>query len=106
MVCEFGMSEKLGPLTFGKKESQVFLGRDFSKEKNYSEEITYEIDKEVRRIVDECYKRGYELLEKNKDRLVKLADTLKEKEVLDGEEVQQIVGIKKEEKGRSFGGKT
>jgi cell division protease FtsH len=106
MVCEFGMSEKLGPLTFGKKESQVFLGRDFSKEKNYSEEITYEIDKEVRRIVDECYKRGYELLEKNRDRLVKLADTLKEKEVLDGEEVQQIVGIKKEEKGRNFGGKT
>jgi cell division protease FtsH len=106
MVCEFGMSEKLGPLTFGRKEKQVFLGRDFAKEKNYSEEITYEIDKEVRRIVDQCYKRGYELLEKNKDKLVKLVDNLKEREVLDGEEVQQIVGIKKEEKGRSLGGKT
>lgn len=105
MVCEFGMSEKLGPLTFGRNERQVFLGRDFAKEKNYSEEITYEIDKEVRRIIDQCYKRGYDLLEKNKEKLIKLADDLKEREVLDGEEVQRIVGIKKEERGRSLGGK-
>ena len=106
MVCEFGMSEKLGHLTFGRKERQVFLGRDFAKDKNYSEEITYEIDKEVRRIVDDCYRKGHELLQKNKDKLVKLADNLMEREVLEGEEVQKIVGIKKEEKGRGLGRKT
>jgi cell division protease FtsH len=97
MVCEYGMSEDLGPLTFGRKESQVFLGRDIVKERNYSEEVASKIDKEVRKIVDSSYKRAQELLEENRENLDRLAKTLIEKEVLEGEEIDEILGMKKEE---------
>ncbi len=99
MVTRFGMSEKLGHLTFGKPHEQIFLGRDITEEKDYSEVTAQLIDKEVRRIVDECYNRAKELLTKHKDKLKLLAEALLEKEVLGAKEVQKIVGItKKKEK--------
>jgi len=91
MVCQFGMSDKLGPLTFGLNENQVFLGRDFYKDREYSEEIAFEIDKEVRQIVDECYHRARTVLEANRDVLDALAKALLEREVLTAEEVKKII---------------
>lgn len=91
MVCNFGMSDKLGPLTFGASETQVFLGRDFHKDREYSEEIAFEIDKEVRQIVDECYHRCKKILETNRDCLESLAVKLLECEVLSAEEVKDLL---------------
>ncbi|MBN2326249.1 MAG: ATP-dependent zinc metalloprotease FtsH [Candidatus Omnitrophica bacterium] len=91
MVCNFGMSEKLGPLTFGLNENQIFLGRDFYKDREYSEEIQFEIDKEVRQIVDECYHKAKRILEENRDILDSLANALLEREVLLAEEVKKLV---------------
>jgi cell division protease FtsH len=96
MVCEFGMSEKLGHITLGRRETQVFLGRDIFEEKNYSEETARTIDNEVRGIVSSCYKRAKELLGENRDKLKLLADTLLEKEVLYSEEVKQLLSLDKE----------
>jgi len=93
MVCEFGMSEKLGHLTFGRRHQQIFLGRDITEERNYSEQTAQEIDKEVRDIISGCYKRAKDTLSENKDKLIKLAQALIEKEVLDVKEVMAIVGI-------------
>ncbi|MBU0568192.1 ATP-dependent zinc metalloprotease FtsH [bacterium] len=91
MVCEFGMSEKLGPLTFGRKEQEVFLGRDYLKEKNYSDKVAFEIDQEVRSFVDGSYERAKSLLSKSMDNLEKLAVCLMEREILLGEEVDMIL---------------
>jgi cell division protease FtsH len=96
MVCEWGMSEKLGPMTFGKKEEEIFLGRDFTQKVDYSENTAIEIDAEVRRIIQESYHRAKELLKSNLRLLHKVAETLLEKEVLDGSEIDAIV--------RDFGG--
>jgi cell division protease FtsH len=96
MVCEWGMSEKLGPMTFGKKEEEIFLGRDFTQKVDYSENTAIEIDAEIRRIIQESYQRAKDLLKKNLDVLHKIAETLLEKEVLDGSEIDAIV--------REFGG--
>lgn len=93
MVCELGMSDKLGHLTFGKKDRQVFLGRDLMREKDYSEQTAVLIDSEVRRIVDGCYVRAKELLKQNQDKLNQLSDVLLEKEVLDAEEIRKITGF-------------
>ena len=95
MVCEFGMSEKLGHLTFGRRDHQVFLGRDLGEERNYSEEIAHLIDVEVKRIIDECYVRAKNELTAHGEQLKTLATALLEKEVLDAEEVKRIVGIPK-----------
>jgi cell division protease FtsH len=95
MVCEWGMSEKLGPMTFGKKEEQIFLGRDFSQLQDYSEHTAVEIDTEVRRIIQESYQQAKDLLAANTDVLHKIAEALLDKEVLDGAEIDEIV--------RSFG---
>jgi len=84
MVCEWGMSEKLGPMTFGKKEEEIFLGRDFTQKVDYSENTAIEIDAEVRRIIQESYQRAKDLLKANIGLLHKVAETLLEKEVLDG----------------------
>lgn len=97
MVCEYGMSDKLGHLTFGKRHHQVFLGRDIVEERNYSEQTAQEIDMEVRAIIEKCYKKAKEALTENKDKLIKLADALMEREVLDVKEVMKIVGMKDEE---------
>ena len=93
MVCEYGMSKKLGHLTFGKKDRQVFLGRDLLREKDYSESTAVAIDEEVRRIVDDCHARATELIQKHLDKLKKLSDRLLEKEVLEAEEVKELVGL-------------
>jgi len=90
MVCEWGMSEKLGPISFGEND-EVFLGRDFLKERNFSEEIAAEIDKEVRRIVEECHERARKLIVDNKDKLEKLARKLIELEVIEGTQLTKIL---------------
>jgi cell division protease FtsH len=99
MVCEWGMSEELGPLTFGKKEEQIFLGREFAQHRDYSEDTAIKIDKEVRRIVTENHERAKEILSDNIDILHDLAKNLLEREVLDGNEIEIIVkkGTAKEE---------
>jgi len=91
MVCEWGMSEKLGPLTFGKKDEEVFLGRDFGSKRDFSEQVALEIDKEVKRLVLESYERTTRMLTEHIHTLRALAEALLEKEVLDGIEVDQIV---------------
>ncbi|OGW84316.1 MAG: hypothetical protein A2Z83_01905 [Omnitrophica bacterium GWA2_52_8] len=93
MVCELGMSKKLGLLTYGKRDGQVFLGRDIMTEKNYSENTAVMIDEEVRRIVSECHVRAKSIVEKNREKLEKLADRVLEKEVLEAEEIKMLVGI-------------
>ena len=98
MVCEFGMSEKLGHLTFGKRQEQIFLGRDIIEEKNYSDQTALVIDQEIRKIVDEAYDRAKGELLKNKEKLMLLAKTLLEKEVMDDEEVKKILGFDKDER--------
>jgi cell division protease FtsH len=91
MVCEWGMSENLGPMTFGKKEEQIFLGRDFTQQQDYSESTACEIDAEVRRIVQECYQRARDILTKNIALLHRLAEALLEKESLDGSEIDVLI---------------
>jgi cell division protease FtsH len=91
MVCEWGMSEKLGPMTFGKKEEEIFLGRDFTQRADYSGRTGMEIDAEVRRIIQESYLKAKDLLKANLRLLHKLAENLLEKEVLDGPEIDAIV---------------
>ena len=91
MVTDFGMSEKLGPMSLGKRHGPVFLGRDLVESRNYSEEIAYEIDKEVRRIIDECYTRAKQILEANRDKLEVIARALLEKESLDAEELDRLL---------------
>src|SRR3989454_4865828 len=91
MVCEWGMSEKLGPMTFGKKEEEIFLGRDFTQKVDYSQNTAIEIDAEIRRIIQESYQRAKDLLTTNLRLLHKVAEKLLEKEVLDGSEIDAIV---------------
>ena len=91
MVTEFGMSDKLGPLTLGTKHGPVFLGRDLVESRNYSEEIAYEIDKEVRRIIDECYGRARAVLTEHKDVLDRIAQALLEREALESEELDALI---------------
>ncbi|MCX8094586.1 MAG: ATP-dependent zinc metalloprotease FtsH [Caldisericia bacterium] len=97
MVTEFGMSERLGPLTFGRKSEYVFLGRDIASERDYSEQIAYEIDKEVRYIVEECYERAKNILKDNEEGVHKVVEVLLDKETIEGEELKKILeDIKKE----------
>ncbi len=93
MVCEWGMSDEMGPLSFGKKEEQIFLGREFATHKDYSEATAEKIDREVSRIVSENYAKAKELLSKNLDTLHKLATELLEKEVLSSDELDMIIGV-------------
>jgi len=94
MVCEWGMSEKLGPLTFGKKEEEIFLGREISKHRDYSEKTAVEIDEEVRGIVLDASKRARKVLEENRESLQALAEALLEREILDGDEIDLILAGK------------
>jgi cell division protease FtsH len=91
MVCELGMSEKLGPLTFGKKEEMVFLGKEIATHKDYSEQTAIAIDEEVRGIAERCYEHAFQLLKGNLDKLHLLAKTLLEREVLDGDEMNRLL---------------
>ncbi|MDW8106073.1 MAG: ATP-dependent zinc metalloprotease FtsH [Armatimonadota bacterium] len=86
MVTEYGMSEKLGPLTFGRRHGNPFLGRDLMEDRNYSEQIAYEIDQEVRRIVEECYRRAKEILMQHRDKMDRIVQALLEREHLTREE--------------------
>jgi cell division protease FtsH len=91
MVCEFGMSKELGPMTFGKHDEQVFLGRDLGHQKDYSEHTAIEIDREIRRIIDDAYQKARQLLSDHIVLLHAVAERLLEKEVLDGAEVEALV---------------
>ncbi|HVN88089.1 MAG TPA: ATP-dependent zinc metalloprotease FtsH [Candidatus Binatia bacterium] len=93
MVCEWGMSEALGPMTFGKKGEEIFLGRDFTQVQDYSERTAMEIDAEVRRIIQESYQGAKDLLEANLDVLHKVAERLLEKESLDGAEIDEVLRL-------------
>lgn len=94
MVCEYGMSEKLGPVTLGTGVEEVFLGRDLLKERNYSDELAYEVDKEINRIIEESYQRAFKILKENKSKLIELAKKLEEKEVLEKKDIEKILGKK------------
>ena len=91
MVCEWGMSDKLGPMTFGKKEEEIFLGRDFTQKVDYSEQTAIQIDAEVRRILLEAYERAKLFLRRNLEVLHKMAETLLERESIDGGEIDEIL---------------
>jgi len=91
MVCEWGMSESMGPLTFGHKEESIFLGREITRHQNYSNETAVQIDREVRRIVDEAYSGARIILEKHRVTLEAIAEGLLENEVLDGNEVYDLI---------------
>jgi cell division protease FtsH len=107
LVCEWGMSDKLGPLAFGQREEQVFLGKDFNRHKDYSEKTAQDIDDEVRSIVNDRYKYAKELLQDNRDILVKYAAALLETETLDASEIEIIVmGEKADVKEESAGPET
>ena len=102
MVCEYGMSE-LGPLTFGKKEEQIFLGREIAQHRDYSEETSIRIDSEVRKIVAEQYERATKIIQENRDTLVRLAEALLEHESLDGVQIRRIVaGLPLDDAGDSI----
>jgi cell division protease FtsH len=90
MVCEWGMSE-LGPLSFGKKEEQIFLGREISQHRDYSEETAIRIDEEVKRIISTGYSRARAIIEQNSNAMVRVAEALLEREVLDGGEVKTLI---------------
>ncbi len=91
MVTEWGMSPSMGPLTFGKKEEQIFLGREISQHRDYSEETAIRIDQEVKRIVEEGYNRAWSLLESNREALIRLAEALLEYETLDSWEIEAVI---------------
>jgi cell division protease FtsH len=91
MVCEWGMSDRLGPVAFGRQEEEIFLGRDFARRVEYSESTAVEIDQEVRRIITEAFERARLLLRKNLEALHKIAEALLEREVLDGPEIDEII---------------
>ncbi|MFH0878020.1 MAG: ATP-dependent zinc metalloprotease FtsH [Candidatus Omnitrophota bacterium] len=93
MVCEFGMSEKIGYLTLGRRQGLIFLGKNLTEERNYSEQTAKLIDEEIKNIIDQCFDRAKKLLIENKEKLLLLASTLREREVLDGEEVKKLLGF-------------
>ncbi|MGA2773854.1 MAG: ATP-dependent zinc metalloprotease FtsH [Bryobacteraceae bacterium] len=90
MVCEWGMSE-LGPLSFGKKEEQIFLGREITQHRDYSEETAIRIDEQVKKLVQGCYDTAAAIIDERAEALAKIAETLLEREILDGDEVMQLI---------------
>jgi cell division protease FtsH len=86
MVCEYGMSDRLGPVVLGNRHGNPFLGRDYNEDRNYSEEIAVEIDKEVRSIIDECYERSRQILTENRIKMDEIVRVLLEKESIEREE--------------------
>src|SRR5690606_37668261 len=92
MVMEWGMSDELGPLTFGNRQGEIFLGRDLARERNYSEEVAAAIDREVRRLVDEAYDRARTILKEHWDRVQVLVEVLKDRESVDEKLFHQLMG--------------
>lgn len=95
MVTRYGMSGKLGPIAFGKSDEMVFLGRDLGEQRNYSNEIAYEIDQEVHRFIEEGYQRAKHILSEHKDKLIEIADLLIVKETIEGEEFERLFDIER-----------
>ncbi|HQG14208.1 MAG TPA: cell division protein FtsH, partial [bacterium] len=91
MVCEWGMSEKMGPLAFGKKEEAIFLGRELSRHSDYSEETAREIDGEIRRLVTSNYEKAKSIISEHRDQLESLAQALLKHESLNGEQIDQVM---------------
>ncbi|MFZ1517904.1 MAG: ATP-dependent zinc metalloprotease FtsH [Ignavibacteriaceae bacterium] len=91
MVCEWGMSDKLGPLAYGAKEEEIFLGREIQKHRDYSEKTAIEIDEEIREIINSAFERALKILSDNIDLLHKLSEELLEREILDAEEIDRII---------------
>lgn len=91
MVTQYGMSDKLGPMTLGEGQHEIFLGRDFSATPNYSQEIAFEIDKEVRRLIDEAYDTAYKILTERREHLDLMADVLAERETVDKDELEALL---------------
>ena len=91
MVTDYGMSEELGPITYGTHHGPVFLGRDFAEERNYSEDAAQKIDAAVRRIVEECHQRARQITEEHRDKLDVLVEALLEQETLTQEEIESLV---------------
>jgi cell division protease FtsH len=90
MVCEWGMSQ-LGPLSFGKKEEQIFLGREIAQHRDYSEDTAIKIDEQVRKIIGDAYDRARRIIEERSDALARIAEALLEREVVDGDEIRQLI---------------
>jgi cell division protease FtsH len=90
MVCEWGMSQSMGPLTFGKKEEQIFLGREIAQHQDYSEDTAIKIDQEVRLIVGAQYERAHAMIVEHRSALASIAEALLVREVLDGEQVRRL----------------
>lgn len=101
MVCEWGMSTKMGPLTLGKQDEEIFLGREMGLHRNFSEQTAQVIDSEIKKFVDDAHKKAKKLLTDNIDKLKTLAQKLLEKEILDGKEIDEIIGITTEPKTES-----
>lgn len=97
MVCEWGMSEKLGPVTFGKKEEAIFLGREIAQHRDYSDETARQIDAEVKALIEEAHQEAMRVLKKHKDELIKVAEILLERETLSGEEMDIILAGREDE---------
>jgi ATP-dependent Zn protease len=93
MVCEYGMSDDLGPVTYKKAESEVFLGRDLGHERGFSEETSRQIDQEVKKILSSAMEKVKDLLAKNRDKLEALAKALTEKEILNADDVNNLLGL-------------
>jgi cell division protease FtsH len=94
MVCEWGMSKKLGPISYGQKEEPIFIGKEIARHKDYSEETAQEIDNEIKKIIEECLVKSDNILKENREKLDLLANTLVEKETLDDKEIQALLKIK------------
>jgi cell division protease FtsH len=101
MVCDFGMSDELGPLTFGKNEEQIFLGREIAQHRDYSEQTAQKIDAEVKKIVDGSYSNAHQLIEDNMDILHNMATALLERETLNSEDIDKIIEDGQESKPKS-----
>lgn len=97
MVCEWGMSDILGPVAFGQEDEPIFIGKEIAQHKDYSEATAQAIDNEVKHIIDECYQDAQAILKENRDKLEKLADTLFEKETLDDSEIRELLNLPKKE---------
>lgn len=106
MVCQLGMSDKLGPLSWGKTEQEIFLGKELTRMKNYSERVANQIDEEVKNIVSSCYEKAKEIIEKHRKQLDEVVDILLEREVIEGSELRSLLETELKEGRGEDGSKT
>jgi cell division protease FtsH len=103
MVMRYGMSEELGPLTFGTKHENIFLGKALAESRNYSEDVAARIDAEVKRIIDECFERAKKTISNDREILTRISEVLVERETLSGEELKQMMSDFDHEREMSSG---